>query len=172
MNMDRKYLALMDAADPQQVEGLRVCFEVLSLAAAIDRNCALRLAPHHLSESKFLLLSLLRAEPDGAAPHMLAERSGVTRATMTGLLDGMERDGLLARAHDASDRRRISVRLTPEGEALADRLGDEHQRWIASLAGGLSSAERSTLAALLGRIRQNFGVPAGMQGSPQQKVQT
>ncbi|MDO5643292.1 MAG: MarR family transcriptional regulator [Paracoccus sp. (in: a-proteobacteria)] len=167
MNLDRKYLALMGAAAPEQADELRICFELLSLASAIDRDCARRLAPHQLSESRFLLLSLLRSDPDGLAPHLLAARAGVTRATMTGLLDGMAKDGLLDRSHDSADRRRIIIRLTPEGRGLADQLCDEHQGWIASLAGGLSTADRTALRQLLGRIRQNLGADA--QTIPPQK---
>lgn len=170
MDLDRKYLALIAAADPGQADDLRICFEVLSLAAAIDRDCALRLAPHGLSESRFLLLSLLREEPDGAAPHLLAERAGVTRATMTGLLDGMERDGLLRRDHDQSDRRKTIIRLMPKGRALADQIGQDHRRWIASLGAGLSPQDRAGLRRLLGRIRANLGATTAPQDHPQQKA--
>jgi DNA-binding MarR family transcriptional regulator len=38
--------------------------------------------------------------PGGLAPHELAKRAGVTRATVTGLLDGLERDGFLSRHCD------------------------------------------------------------------------
>ncbi len=87
------------------MDNMRLCFEVLALASAIDRACAARLAPYRLSEGKFVLLFLLRDLPEGLAPHELAERAGVTRATITGLLDGLERDGFLARHDDKEDRR-------------------------------------------------------------------
>lgn len=158
IELDRKYLALLDEADRRGrigAEPLRLCFEVLALGAAIERSCALRLAPHRLSESKFVLLLLLLDASDGLAPFALAERAGVTRATITGLLDGLERDGFVARHADPEDRRRISVRLTEQGQSKARDLIDEHTRWIASLFAGFDEGERRVLSTLLGRAWRN-----------------
>ena len=85
-SLDLKYLALLGDAERHErseADDMRLCFEVLALASAIDRACAARLAPHRLSEGKFVLLLLLRDAPDGIAPHELASRAGVTRATVT-----------------------------------------------------------------------------------------
>ena len=49
MNLEQKYLALLHDAEQRQlndIDGIRLCFQTLSLAAAIDRNCATLLAPH------------------------------------------------------------------------------------------------------------------------------
>ena len=85
------------------------CFQALSLAAAIDRDCAALLAPHGLSEGRFVLLFLLDAAPGGLAPAVLAQQAGVSRATVTGLIDGLEREALVARQADASDRRALRI---------------------------------------------------------------
>ena len=51
--------------------------------------------------------ALLNRTPDeGQSPFDLARQSGVTRATMTGLVDGLERDGLVTRDRCPTDRRR------------------------------------------------------------------
>lgn len=157
MKLEQKYRVLISKVGAA-AEEMRICFEILSLAGQIDRACAARLAPYRLSESKFLLLSLLRDEAEGAAPHALADLAGVTRATMTGLLDGMARDGLITRSHDPEDRRKMIIGLTPVGKALADRLGAEHLRWISSLCSGLAPEDRRMLSALLERVRQDAGL--------------
>ena len=102
-----------------------------------------------MSEGKFVLLSLLRDVPDGLSPHALAERAGVTRGTITGLLDGLERDGFLARHADQLDRRKLLVRLSPKGAAAAATLVDEHAQWIASLFADFTPDEMQLLSALL-----------------------
>ena len=56
----------------------------------------------------------------------MAERAGVTRATVTGLLDGLERDGFLRREADEVDRRRVQVLLSAKGKAIATKLFAEH----------------------------------------------
>ena len=157
MELEQKYRALMSTAGAAAGE-MRICFEILSLAGQIDRACAARLAPHRLSESKFLLLSLLRDRAEGAAPHVLADLAGVTRATMTGLLDGMARDGLITRSHDPEDRRKMIIGLTPTGRVLAETLGAEHLDWISSLCSGLGPEDRRMLSALLERVRQSAGL--------------
>jgi len=156
--LERKHLALLDEAQRRNLratDNMRLCFELLALASAIDRDCAARLAPHRLSEGKFVLLFLLHDLPEGLSPHELAERAGVTRATITGLLDGLERDGFLARHGDMEDRRRVSVRLTAKGKAKTRNLFNEHTRWIGSLFAGLSPMERDMISDLLRRVWQN-----------------
>lgn len=159
MKLEQKYLALIQEAQRRRmpdVEGIRLCFQTLSLATAIDRDCALLLAPHGLSEGRFVLLFLLDAAPDGLAPNTLAERAGVTRATVTGLLDGLEREQLIERHADANDRRALCIRLTRQGKRVAKTVFEQHGRWIAGLYGNLSAPERKQLAALLEKVAGNL----------------
>ncbi|MCL2344854.1 MAG: MarR family transcriptional regulator [Desulfobulbus sp.] len=160
MELEQKYLALMQEAQRRRmpdVEGIRLCFQTLSLAAAIDRDCAALLAPHGLSEGRFVLLFLLDAAADGLAPNILAELAGVTRATITGLLDGLEREGLIERHAHASDRRALCIRLTHKGKRVAKNVFEQHGRWIASLFGDLSAPERNQLATLLDKVAGKLG---------------
>ena len=163
MQLAQKYNALLEEAQRRampDLDGIRLCFQTLSLAAGIDRDCAALLAPHGLSEGRFVLLFLLDAAPDGLAPNMLAERAGVTRATVTGLLDGLEREGLIARHAEASDRRALRIRLTRKGQQIAQQVFAQHSHWIAGLYGGLSASERQQLATLLDKVAANLGRPA------------
>ena len=81
----------------------------------------------------------------------MAERAGVTRATVTGLLDGLERDGFLRREADEVDRRRVRVLLSAKGSAIATKLFAEHTQWIGGLFEALSP-ERKRLGELLGKV--------------------
>ena len=153
--LEPKHHALLDEVSRRGLpssDGVRLCFQVLALASAIDRDCALRLAPKQLSEAKFVLLFLLHGMPDGLPPHELATRAGVTRATITGLVDGLERDGFVVRHAGQADRRRIAVTLTAKGRTMAGRLFKEHAAWIGSLFDGLSAAEQRQLDGLLTKV--------------------
>lgn len=153
--LEQKYLALLQEAQRRQLpdlESIRLCFQTLSLAAAIDRDCAALLAPHGLTEGRFVLLFLLEAAGEGLAPNHLAEQAGVTRATVTGLLDGLQRDGLIERHADTADRRALRIRLTRKGRQLAGKMFAQHGRWIAGLFADLSAIERRRLATLLGKV--------------------
>jgi DNA-binding MarR family transcriptional regulator len=91
--------------------------------AVVDRF----LSGHDISQGRFTVLMLLGMECDDederpATPATLAEQAGVARATMTGLIDTLEKDRLVVREPDPVDRRTIHVRLTGEGRADAPGL--------------------------------------------------
>jgi len=162
-SLEQKYLALLDEANRRQlpdVGGIRLCFQLLSVAAAIDRDCAALLAPHGLSEGRFILLFLLDAAEQGLPPNLLAERAGVSRATVTGLVDGLEREGLVERRAELADRRSLAVCLTPAGKRLAGRLFAQHAQWIAGLLGDIDAEERRVLSSLLARVAARTGAVA------------
>lgn len=167
MILERKYQALLQEAQRRQladVEGIHLCFQTLSLASNIDNDCARLLAPHGLSEGRFVILFLLDTTSEGLAPNELAERAGVTRATVTGLLDGLEREALIERQPADNDRRALRIRLTDKGRQTAKRVFDGHSIWIASLFGNLSTTEREQLSILLNKVAINLdstkkGVP-------------
>ena len=131
-----------------------------------DRN----LSDHNISHGRFGVMMLLWRSvlPRAAAvsgvggcsdgprtPAELADAAGVTRATMTGLIDTLERDGFVKREPDTNDRRMMSVRLTPAGEKfMADYL-PQHFQAIASLMSPLSETERKTLVRLLSKVQQH-----------------
>jgi len=155
MELEQKYRALLQEAERHQLadlDNIRLCFQTLSLAAAIDRDCAALLAPWGLSEGRFVLLFLLNAAPEGLAPNVLAEKAGVTRATITGLLNGLQRDGLIERHADALDGRAMRIGLTVHGKQIIDSVFTRHSRWISGLFAGLSAEERTLLAGLLNKI--------------------
>jgi DNA-binding MarR family transcriptional regulator len=113
------------------------------------------LASKGMSQGKFTILMLLNRDPDiGASPSDLAERSGVTRATITGLLDGLTREKLVSREDDTGDRRKAVVRLTSRGRKMLDGILPEYYRQVAELMGDLSDEEKATVVQLLTRINR------------------
>lgn len=77
------------------------------------------LRPLGVSSAGGLVLGLLR-DLGSMSPSALGERLIVTRATVTGLVDSLERRGLVRRTAHATDRRSLIVEITPEGlEVLA-----------------------------------------------------
>jgi DNA-binding MarR family transcriptional regulator len=132
------------------------------------------LAEHGISHGRFGVMMLLwkstqaKGRPAGSdecgggprTPAELAEAAGVTRATMTGLVDTLERDGFVKREPDPDDRRMMSVRLTGKGEKFLREFLPAHFRSIAGLMGGLSESERKTLVNLLTKIQRRAEAPA------------
>lgn len=82
----------------------------------------------------------------------LAEAVGITGATLTHHLNAMERDGLLTRRRDPSNRRNHIVEIAPAGETTFLRLAASAQAFDQRLCGGLTAAQLSTLRTLLERL--------------------
>lgn len=167
-----RYECLLEAAkefpdlDPSAAEAflhlLRTSDEVFSVG---DRN----LASHNMSHGRFGVLMLLwrSSQPPAAklmgaetcaggprTPAELADAAGVTRATMTGLIDTLERDGFVKRVPDQDDRRMMSVLLTAKGEKFLEGFLPGHFRAIAAMMSTLSENERKTLVRLLTKIQE------------------
>jgi DNA-binding MarR family transcriptional regulator len=111
---------------------------------------------HNMSSGRFTVLMLLydklRGEPIPQTPADLAGKAGVTRATITGLVDTLERDGLVKREHDSGDRRMMLVHLTPKGHAALRDILPGHFKRMAALMAPLSEHERKTLVRLLNKV--------------------
>jgi DNA-binding MarR family transcriptional regulator len=167
-----RYECLLEAAkefpdlDPSAAEAflhlLRTGDEVFGVT---DRN----LNDRNISHGRFGVLMLLwrGVQPRAAkllgagecvagprTPAELADAAGVTRATMTGLIDTLERDGFVTREPDLDDRRMMSVRLTATGERFLQDFLPGHFKAIASLMSPLSEAERKMFVRLLGKVQQ------------------
>ena len=123
------------------------------LMAVVEANFA-RLGT---SAGRFSVLMLLhRTEGESLAPSELAQQAGVTRATITGLVDGLEREGLVQRQSHPDDRRRIKVALTGRGSAFLDDRLPQHARKITSLMRHLSEVEQMQLLGLLEKIEKGI----------------
>ena len=64
----------------------------------------------------------------------VAERLGLKHNSAVELVDRSEREGLVAREEDSSDRRRTIVRLTRKGQRLLDQLAGDHARELTVMA--------------------------------------
>ncbi len=116
------------------------------------------LADHGVSQGRFIVLLLLlrsqvRNNGSGLGPSELARQAGVTRATMTGLMDGLQRDGLIDRLDHRGDRRKVIARLTPKGRESLNAIFPDYYSRIAELMNDLEDEEREKLSALLHKVK-------------------
>jgi len=126
---------------------LRTADEILTLDADFLSSMGSR-------QGRFnLMMMVAHCAQQFPAAADLAECTGVSRATVTGLLDGLERDGLVERLGDPEDRRVVRVRLTSRGEALLERVRPAYFHWFARLMEPLSESEREHLVCLLQKVQ-------------------
>ena len=115
------------------------------------------LAQHHISQGRFTVLMLLhRCADRPSTPAELADEAGVTRATMTGLIDTLEKDGIVSRTADSHDRRTVLVRLTEAGRALIERMLPDYFDCVSKIMEPLNAAQRKQLVGLLQQIQHGL----------------
>src|SRR5947199_7411348 len=112
------------------------------------------------SAAAWQVLLLVRSEQWGTQARM-AEAMGITGATLTHHLNALETQGLVRRWREASNRRVQSVALTPEGEALFDRLRDVAMRHDERLRARLTDDETALLAELLDKLQAGLEQTGG-----------
>jgi len=98
--------------------GYRALMELLRTADTVWNASRIFFERWDLSPSQFNVLNLLHFNPDGLSQTDLSRQLIMHRSNLTGLVDRLEKRGLVARREVAADRRAYSVVLTPAGTRL------------------------------------------------------
>jgi DNA-binding MarR family transcriptional regulator len=114
-----------------------------------------------ISQGRFTILMLLENCPEkdckdrSVSPSELAEMCGVSRASISGLLDGLEKDGMVHRGADKRDGRGKPVRITTKGKRFLDKMLPAHFTFLARVMQNLNEKERKQLIELVSKIDPN-----------------
>ena len=127
--------------------GLRLARTAHAVTQAFERA----MAEAGGSASAWQVLLLVRSGEWGTQARM-AEAMGITGATLTHHLNGLEAQGLVRRWREAGNRRVQRVELTEAGAELFERLRAVAMRHDQRLRAALSEAEAGQLAELLDRL--------------------
>ncbi len=118
---------------------------------AIFRDFEAHFGPLEITPGLFGVLVVIGANT-GLTQNALARAVHLDRSTVVTVIDKLEARGLVQRRPADTDRRAHALALTAAGERLLARLKSMVHEHEARLAGGLTAAERRTLARLLQRI--------------------
>jgi DNA-binding MarR family transcriptional regulator len=103
----------------------------------------------------------------GISQKQLSGRLNKYAPKMVGLLDGLEKRGLVERKVSPADRRRHVLLLTPEGRALLHRADSVVAELEEELFGAIPQPDKARLQALVERLEARAGdVAAGVRSSP------
>ncbi|MGW9551788.1 MarR family winged helix-turn-helix transcriptional regulator [Citricoccus zhacaiensis] len=104
--------------------------------------------------AQYTALTVLLSRP-GITSSELARRSFVRAQSMAGTIGPLIEQGLISRAQDPDNARRLLLRATPRGRAAVTRLQDEVAALQSRLVDGLDQQQLEALSAALRTLRHN-----------------
>lgn len=112
----------------------------------------------NLSKGRFHVLIQLLADPrpEGISIGEIACFYKVSSATLTGIIDTLEREGLIERLPSREDRRKVNVRMTARGMAFMEEVLPKHHANIREITAGIGDAERAETLMVLRRLRDDL----------------
>ncbi len=131
----------------------QLAYLIASLNRQFEADLAERLRPGGLPIEQFRILEVLDAKEPRAMGEIAAEAL-IETPTLTKVIDKMATEGLVYRAPDPEDRRRVLVLTTSEGKALYKRLRGASQAQERRISEVLEAEKAAELKNLLRELLQ------------------
>lgn len=137
------------------------------LVQAAERN----LATVGLSWAKFrLLMNLQRqerhGEGEGMQPSELSEMQGISRNTVSALINSLEEEELIEREIHGTDRRKFLIRLTPKGRRTVRAKLDDEFMLVSHCFDGLTPQERKAFLGYVAKLNRSLAAKAKAAACP------
>ncbi|MGM7722906.1 MarR family transcriptional regulator [uncultured Metabacillus sp.] len=104
-----------------------------------------------VTRSELIALIMLKQRGE-ATMSQLASDMGLQKSTLTNIRQRLTKRGLIHHYRDANDQRIIWIKLTTDGEELADRVLDTMKRVLQKIKDALTSEELEQLIVLLLKV--------------------
>ena len=142
------------------VQNRQIGFEIKTISNLIKRELNQQ-AFQNASEAMtgmqgWLVRYLYQRREEDVFQRDLEREFHIRRSTVTGILQGMEKNGLIRRTPVKSDARLKKIVLTDKAVSMHEAIAMEIVRMEDRLKQGLSQQELATLFALLDRIKANL----------------
>jgi DNA-binding MarR family transcriptional regulator len=144
-----------DTAALPDAESLSLGYLARYAHRAFVKALAGEIEPHGILAAQWSVLRILW-DIEGLTQVELAERMRVEKASLTGVVEGMERRGLILRVRNEDDRRKINITLTAQGRRLKSQLLPHAAKINRKATRGMTDAETSQLRGLLAKLIQNL----------------
>ncbi len=122
-------------------------------AELLEKRITSLLLPFNLSPATGLVLGILADSETPLSPNIIAARLIISRASVTSLLDSLEKRGFVKRKPHLSDRRMLLVELTDSGRRVANQfrpIVHQHEKvWL----NALNEKEQEQLIEMLQRLQ-------------------
>lgn len=129
---------------------------IKTISLEIDKLGNQMLFPYDLTYPQFKTLKLLFKKPPLTVRQIDIERHfSLSNPTVTGIIQNLEKKGLIERATNPEDSRSKVIAVTEKARALEKELGALGARIEERAAGGLTGEERKELLALLKKLKKS-----------------
>jgi DNA-binding MarR family transcriptional regulator len=136
---------------------LRLWVRLLRASRSIEAELRERLRQEfNTTLPRFDVMAALHRAPEGMLMSDLSRFLLVSNGNVTGIVDRLVSEGLVARARRNGDRRTSMVRLTEEGSKAFAVIAAAHESWIGELLGNVSEDEARRLTGMLNSFRSNW----------------
>lgn len=167
VNVDADFADEYPEADPSCTEAFASLLVVGDVLMDVhERRIEVTLG---VSQTVAQALAIVDGAGQPLTPSDIAERMLVSSATITSVLDTLERRGWVRRTPNPDDRRSLLIEITDDGRAMSDAFIPGLHKLERTVMSGLDAAERKQLMALLARVLQrandaNADVPEPLAG--------
>ncbi|MBA2427064.1 MAG: MarR family transcriptional regulator [Actinobacteria bacterium] len=144
---------------------------LLRTQGLVTAELARRFRRHGLTGPGFNVLMILEGARQPLSPYEIGERRLVTRGTVTGLLDTLEKQGLVRRIPHPDDRRMLLIELTDEALSLLEQVCDELFPAQAEMMSVLPERDKESFVRLLGKLQSHLGAESRGPGEPALSVE-
>jgi MarR family transcriptional repressor of emrRAB len=129
---------------------------VRKVTSDLENSLESYFSTYGVSAGRFMLLLLLAAQADGMMPSELAQQCNVTQATISGLLNGLEKSQLIMREAHSHDGRSFLIKLSSKGHELLNRIKPEFLKCVGSVMDEFSMPEKQSFVESLLKLRRNL----------------
>lgn len=136
---------------------IRAAIALASAFDALEDVMAMHFARYGLSRARFeALIQIRMAGEEGLTQSELGKKLMVSRANITGLIERMEKEGLVSRKLDPSDKRAFRVCLTGRSAGLMEAFLPVHGDFVHRAMSALDAGEKESLINLLEKLKKGF----------------
>ncbi len=125
-------------------------------AELLEKRISSLLLPFDLSPATGLVLSILANSETSVSPNHIADRLIISRASVTSLLDSLEKRGFVKRQPHPSDRRMLLVELTNSGRQVANQFRPIVHQYQKVWLNALNEKEQEQLIQTLHRLQASL----------------
>lgn len=140
-----------------KIKAVESCIALLRTVADVSKVLEDHFQEYEISEGKFTILMLLYRQSDyQLSPIELSKKAEVTKGTMTGLIAGLENQGLVEKQTNESDKRSYLVKLSSKGLKLLNDILPEHYKLIGEIMSVLDENQLKEMSSSLNLISKKL----------------